>query len=112
MNEDQNEQGAEKFRLLYRFLKVCQRWMDEGCWSLVLAERGTERERVARWFLVLAQRPHQNGKYQPGQSLCSRNAAHQINRIFRVAVLVHARTFGLIQAAPEYEGEQAWKDHL
>lgn len=25
MNEDQNEQRAEKFRLLYRFLKVCQK---------------------------------------------------------------------------------------
>ena len=32
--------------------------------------------------------------------------AHGINRIFRMAVLVHARTFGLIQAAP-YEKEQA-----
>jgi hypothetical protein len=39
MNEDQDEQRAEKFRLLYRFIKVCQRWMDEGCWSLVLAQR-------------------------------------------------------------------------
>jgi hypothetical protein len=80
MNEDQNEQRAEKFRLLYRFLKVCQRWMDEGCWSLVLAQPGTEREMVARWSLVLAQRPHGEKKDQPGQSSCPRNAAHQNGR--------------------------------
>ena len=37
--------------------------------------------------------------------------AHGINRISRLAVLVHARTFGLIQAAP-YEKEQASFERL
>ena len=37
--------------------------------------------------------------------------AHGINRISRLAVLVHARTFGLFQAAP-YEKEQASFERL
>ena len=45
MNEDQNEQRAEKFRLLYRFLRVCQRWIDEGCWSPLLAQRACQNGR-------------------------------------------------------------------
>jgi hypothetical protein len=57
---------------------------------------------------VLAERAHHNKMDQPGQSLCSRKAAHQTNRIFRKAVLLHARTFGLTQAAPWEMNERAW----
>jgi hypothetical protein len=68
--------------------------------DLLCSRSAHRRERAARWSLVLAQRGTREKKDQPGQSSCSRNAAHQINLIFRLAVLVHARTYGLIQAAP------------
>ena len=56
MNEDQNEQRAEKFRLFYRFLRVCQRWIDEGCWSPLLAQRAHQNEEGSAWsVLVLAE---------------------------------------------------------
>jgi hypothetical protein len=60
---------------------------------------------------MLAERAHQIWVDQPGQSLVLAKRAHGINRISGLAVLIHARTFGLIQAAP-YEKEQASFERL
>jgi hypothetical protein len=51
---------------------------------MALSQFGSDKcmQGWARQLPVLAERAHQNEMDQPGQSLCSRKAAHQTNRTF------------------------------
>ena len=79
-----------------------------------MAPEGGTQEREGRkgWLISCARRtrtPDMGGSAWSVLVLAKR--AHGINRISRMAVLVHARTFGLIQAAP-YKKEQASFERL
>ena len=96
MNEDEN--GAKKFRLLYSFRKICKGGWDDG------------RRKTKAVGLFCSPNAHTRYWWISLVALVLAKRAAGINRIVRMAVLVHARTFGLIQPAPYEKDKLAWRD--
>src|SRR4029079_18706207 len=92
-------------------LKIVEHDHRDECQAGRLGGSRCRRNWSTRWSPLLAQRAHQKG-WVSVVIPCARGRRHTRSIVFSYRRwFLHARTFGLIQAALDGKDELAWKEH-